>query len=77
MSSDDILTKLRPFCSDSSIEVQPRLDVLHILEKVKFSRSKDDLKRQVNPKLQHFLNRLVDFHKIWHEYTRGKVRRDD
>ena len=34
VTSEDILTKLRPFCSDSSIEVQPRLDVLHILEKV-------------------------------------------
>ena len=34
VSSEDILLTLRPFCSDSTLEVQPRLDVLHILEQV-------------------------------------------
>ncbi|XP_041364061.1 neuroblastoma-amplified sequence-like isoform X2 [Gigantopelta aegis] len=31
--SEDVTSLLRPFCSDGSVAVQPRLDVLHILEK--------------------------------------------
>lgn len=32
VTSDDLLTWLRPFCSDASLPVRPRIDVLQILE---------------------------------------------
>lgn len=32
VTSDDLLTWLRPFCSDASFPVRPRIDVLRILE---------------------------------------------
>ncbi|KAM4522694.1 NBAS subunit of NRZ tethering complex isoform 2-T2 [Odontesthes bonariensis] len=32
VTSDDLLAWLRPFCSDASLPVQPRIDVLQILE---------------------------------------------
>jgi hypothetical protein len=35
VASEDVMKLLRPFCSDDSVEVKPRLDVLHILEKVR------------------------------------------
>ncbi|KAL4228277.1 hypothetical protein ACF0H5_013708 [Mactra antiquata] len=40
-SSDRLLSQLRPFCSDSMVDVQPRLDVLYILEK-RFKLSEED-----------------------------------
>ncbi|XP_046551537.1 LOW QUALITY PROTEIN: neuroblastoma-amplified sequence-like [Haliotis rubra] len=39
--SEDVMSLLRPFCSDSSVAVKPRLDVLHILEK-SFNLSQQD-----------------------------------
>ncbi|XP_048258558.1 NBAS subunit of NRZ tethering complex-like isoform X1 [Haliotis rufescens] len=39
--SEDVMSLLRPFCSDSSVAVKPRLDVLHILEK-SFHLSQED-----------------------------------
>ncbi|XP_052794949.1 NBAS subunit of NRZ tethering complex-like [Mya arenaria] len=42
LTSERLLSQLRPFCSDSSVEVQPRLDVLHILEK-SFKLSDEDM----------------------------------
>lgn len=41
VTSEDILLTLRPFCSDSTIEVQSRLDVLQILEQ-SFKLSEED-----------------------------------
>ena len=31
---EDIVSLLRPFCGDASIAVQPRLDILQLLEQV-------------------------------------------
>jgi hypothetical protein len=35
VSQDDVLLLVRPFVSDSTIAIQPRLDILQILEQVK------------------------------------------
>ncbi|XP_052240269.1 NBAS subunit of NRZ tethering complex-like isoform X2 [Dreissena polymorpha] len=42
VTGEQLMSQLRPFCSDPTVNVQPRLDVLHILEK-SFSLSEDDL----------------------------------
>ncbi|KAL3866901.1 hypothetical protein ACJMK2_044151 [Sinanodonta woodiana] len=41
VKADEIPIMLRPFCSDPSVAVQPRLDVLHILEE-SFKLSEED-----------------------------------
>ncbi|KAK3595169.1 hypothetical protein CHS0354_002768 [Potamilus streckersoni] len=41
VKADEIPMMLRPFCSDSAVAVQPRLDVLHILEE-SFKLSEED-----------------------------------
>ncbi|XP_053405478.1 NBAS subunit of NRZ tethering complex-like [Mercenaria mercenaria] len=41
ISSEELMSQLRPFCSDSTVDVQPRLDVLYILEK-SFKLSEED-----------------------------------
>ncbi|CAG2205931.1 NBAS [Mytilus edulis] len=42
VSSEDVMVLLRPFCSDDRVAVQPRLDVLHMVEK-SFQLSEEDL----------------------------------
>ncbi|XP_069584214.1 NBAS subunit of NRZ tethering complex [Ranitomeya imitator] len=43
VSSDDLLEWLRPFCSDDSLPVKPRIDVLQIMEQA-FNLSDEDSK---------------------------------
>lgn len=42
VTSEDMMILLRPFCSDDTVAVKPRLDVLHIVEK-SFKLSEEDL----------------------------------
>ncbi|XP_033750641.1 neuroblastoma-amplified sequence-like [Pecten maximus] len=42
VTAEDVMTLVRPFCSDDTVAVKPRLDLLHILEK-SFDLSPEDM----------------------------------
>ncbi|XP_060067245.1 NBAS subunit of NRZ tethering complex-like [Ylistrum balloti] len=42
VTTEDVMTLVRPFCSDDMVAVKPRLDILHILEK-SFNLSAEDM----------------------------------
>ncbi|XP_021365609.1 neuroblastoma-amplified sequence-like [Mizuhopecten yessoensis] len=62
VTAEDVMTLVRPFCSDDTVAVKPRLDLLHTLEK-SFDLSPEDLVLLVLYRSEAVIN------KGWHDIT--------